>query len=498
LNPLKRLAGQTAIYGVSSIVARLLNYFLVPLHVRIFLPDEYGIVGQMYAYISLLAVILTFGMETAFFRYYTTESNKKKLFFTSLFSLTITSLVFIILTYLFIKPVTSLIQISGHNDIIYWCAIIVAIDAITTIPFAKLRAENKAKKFALIKFMNILVNVVFNLFFLLLCPWMLKNGYMTSLVEIVYNENVGVGYIFISNLIASAFTILLLLPDILKTEYKFDMGLFRNMFRYALPLLVYGLAGIINETMDRIFLAYLSPADIAMRQVGIYSACYKITLLMTILIQAFKYAAEPFFFSQAKETNAKQVYADVMNYFIIACSVIFLGIMLYIDIVKYFVDKPYYEGLKIVPILLLANMFLGIFYNLSIWYKLTNQTKWGAYISVLGAIITIILNILLIPVLGYMGSAWATLACYASMMVISYLIGQRKYHIQYKLRNFFFYTAGALMFYLISVYFKPEKQAVRLLFNTLLFGGYLILLYLYEFKFKFRMKENSSQNEKLN
>jgi len=489
LNPLKKLAGQTAIYGVSSIVARLLNYFLVPLHVRIFLPDEYGIVGQMYAYVSLLAVILIYGMETAFFRYYISEANKKKLFFTSMVSLTFTSLLFIIIVYFFINPITTILNIGGHAEIIKWCALIVAIDAITAIPFAKLRAENKAKKFAIIKFINILINVVLNLFFLLLCPWLLKNGYFTNLVNIIYSKEIGVGYIFICNLIASGFTILLLLPEILKTEYKFDFPLLKSMLKYALPLLIFGLAGIVNETMDRIFLSYLLPKGIAMSQVGIYSACYKITLLMTILIQAFKYAAEPFFFSQSKEQNAKQVYADVMNYFVMACSLIFLGIMLYIDVVKYFVDKPYYEGLKIVPILLLANMFLGIFYNLSVWYKLTNQTKYGAYISIFGAIITIALNFSLIPIMGYMGSAWATFACYGSMMIVSFLLGQKKYYIQYNLKKIFVFFIGAVMLYFISAIIKPEKLIIRLAFNTILLGGYILMLYFYEFRPKFKPKE---------
>ncbi len=489
MNPLKKLAGQTAIYGISSIVARLLNYFLVPLHVRIFLPSEYGIVGNMYAYVSLLAVILTYGMETAFFRYYTTEANKKRLFFTSMLSLTITSLLFVVLTFIFINPISSIIPGNGNIMIIYWCAIIVAIDAITAIPFAKLRAENKAKKFAVIKFINIVINVVFNLFFLLLCPWLLKNGYLTEIVELIYSNDVGVGYIFISNLLASGFTILILLPDILKTEFKFDFPLLKKMLKYALPLLIFGLAGIVNETMDRIFLSYLLPKDIAMSQVGIYTACYKITLLMTILIQAFKYAAEPFFFTQSKEQNAKQVYADVMNYFVLACSLIFLGIMLYIDIVKYFVDKPYYEGLKIVPILLLANMFLGIFYNLSVWYKLTNQTKYGAYISIFGAIITIILNYTLIPVLGYMGSAWATLACYASMMIVSYLIGQKKYYIQYKIKNFIIYLSGAMAIYFVSILIKPDNFIFSMAINTLLFGGYILLVYFYQFRNKLKAQK---------
>jgi len=480
VNALKSLAGQTAIYGISSIVARLLNYFLVPLHVRIFLPEEYGIVGQMYAYISLLAVILTYGMETAFFRFYSTEENKKKLFFTSMVSLIATSLVFIFLIFVFKGTISAWIKIGGHYEIIYWCALIVSIDAVTVIPFAKLRAEKKAKKFAFIKFLNIIVNVIFNLFFLLLCPWLHENGYLTAFTEKIYNREIGVGYIFISNLLATLFTIVLLLPEILKSGRIFDFKLLRKMLKYALPLLVFGLAGIVNETMDRLFLLYLSPGDIALSQVGIYTACYKITLLMTILIQAFKYAAEPFFFSQSKEQNAKQLYAAVMNYFIIACAVIFLGIVLYIDLVKYFVDKPYYEGLKIVPVLLMANMFLGIFYNLSIWYKLTNETKWGAYISIVGAIITIVMNYLLIPILGYMGSAWATFACYATMMILSYLIGQKKYKINYNIINFFVFTTGALAVYFLSVFLKQENLYKKLLVNTFLFAAYILMVFVYE------------------
>ncbi|MEG2070863.1 MAG: polysaccharide biosynthesis C-terminal domain-containing protein, partial [Bacteroidales bacterium] len=254
----------------------------------------------------------------------------------------------------------------------------------------------------------------------------------------------------------------------------------KEMFIYAFPLLILGLAGIVNETMDRVLLKNLSPPDIAQSQVGIYSACYKISIMMTIFIQAFKYAAEPFFFNKSKDKDAKETYAEVMTVFVLICSVIFVGIMLYIDIVKYFVGIQYHVGLEVVPILLLANLFLGIFYNLSIWYKLTGQTKFGAYISIFGAIITLVLNYCLIPVMGYMGSAWATLACYFSMMALSYLFGQKYYHINYNLSKIVFYIAFAVIIYGISTLFHFESLGWKMAINTTLLLLYLVTIFFVE------------------
>jgi O-antigen/teichoic acid export membrane protein len=477
LNPLRKLAGQTAIYGVSTITARLLNYFLVPLHTRIFAPASYGIVGEMYAYVSLLIVVLMYGMETAFFRFHQSEKNKEGVYSTTMISLLITSALFVLLAVIFAAPIAESIRYPGRGEYVVWFALIVAFDALSSIPFARLRALNKAGRFAFIKLLNIGINVILNLFFLLLCPYLLKKGIATEAVNLVYKPETGVGYIFISNLIASGFTWLILFAGFLKSKISFQPGLWRRMMKYALPLLIFGLAGMVNETMDRIFLKFLSPADIAQEQVGIYTACYKISIMMTIMIQAFKYAAEPFFFSHARENNAGSIYAGLMNYFIIACSAIFLVIMLYIDFVKYFIDAAYFEGLVIVPILLMANMFLGIFYNLSIWYKLTDKTHFGAWLAIFGAILTVILNLLLIPVLGYLGSAWATFFCYFAMMVVSYLIGQKHYPVAYNLKKAFLYILLAPAIYFLSI--LPDWPVIGLKYftNSLLLTGFLLIVY---------------------
>jgi O-antigen/teichoic acid export membrane protein len=482
LNPLKRLAGQTAIYGSTTIIGRLLNYLLVPLHVRIFAPEQYGVVGEMYAYVSLLIVILTYGMETAFFRFTEQETDKKKVFSGALASLLTTSSVFILLTIIFAQPLANIILHPDHKEYIIWFSIVIAFDALTTIPFARLRAQNKAKRFALIKMVNIFTNIGFNVFFLVICPLFIQHHILTGFISAFYDKSVGVGYIFIANLLASIVTLILLLPEMIDINLRIDLKLLKKMLWYAFPLLIFGLAGIVNETMDRIFLKYLSPQDIAMKQVGIYSACYKISIMMTIFIQAFKYAAEPFFFSQAKESNAKHMYAQVMKYFVIACSLIFLVIMLYMDIVKHFVDRDYYEGLKVVPILLLANMFIGMFYNLSIWYKLTNQTRFGAYISLFGAILTLILNYLLIPLIGYMGSAWATFICYFSMMVVSFIIGQKYYRVEYNLKAICGYMVLAVGLFLLHKFLNLPTFAWRVSVGTVFMLIYVLVLFGFEKK----------------
>jgi O-antigen/teichoic acid export membrane protein len=480
-----------------------MNYFLVPLHTYIFSTQSYGIVGEMYAYVSLLIVLLTYGMETAFFRFYQLEKEKKeRVYSTTLISITITSFLFVIIALIFNQNIASTLRYPNNAEYIQWFAIIIAFDALSTIPFAKLRALNRPKKFAFIKFFNVGVNVGLNLFFLLLCPYLLRHDMLTGFVNSIYSEKIGVGYIFIANLAASASSILLLSKELFKIKFEFDAKLLKTMLKYAFPLLILGLAGIINETMDRVFLKYFSPTDItvvskmlgqpveyfrnmtsyeiAQCQVGIYSACYKISIMMTIFVQAFKYAAEPFFFSNAKNENAKQLYADVMKYFVIACSLIFLGIMMYFDVAMLFVGKSFRIGAPVVPILLMANLFLGIFYNLSIWYKLTDQTRFGAYISIFGAIITMLLNYALIPVFGYIGAAWATFTCYFSMMVASYFLGQKYYHVNYDLKRIFGYLALAVALYFLSVLIKVDAMHFRLLFNTFLLIIFVLVIILIE------------------
>lgn len=480
-NEVKKLAGQTAIYGGTTVLSRLLNYLLVPLHTYLFSnAADYGVVGELYAWTSLFIVILTYGMETAFFKFSQDDSIKERVYSTVVASLLCTSTLFIVLCSIFAQPIADWLRYPTHPEYVRWFAVIIGVDALTSIFFAHLRFLNRPLRFAAVKITNILVNVLLNLFFLLLCPWLLQKNPDSAFVNALYNPEIGVGYIFIANLVASVVTLLMLFPGIFRQKFVFDWQLWKKMFRYAFPLLILGLAGIVNETMDRVLIKRLSPAEEPQASVGIYSACYKISIMMTIFIQAFKYAAEPFFFRKAKDKDAKDTYAEVMTAFVLVCSIIFVGIMLYIDIVQYFVGETYRVGLPIVPILLMANLFLGIFYNLSIWYKLTGQTKFGAYIALFGAAITLVLNWLLIPRFDYMGAAWTTFACYLSMMVVSYLLGQKYYHVNYNLKRILFYLFFAVAIYGLSCgvirLFGIESMALRLVVNTVILIGYLGVL----------------------
>ncbi|MFH2143224.1 MAG: oligosaccharide flippase family protein [Bacteroidota bacterium] len=476
MNPLKKLFGQTAIYGLGTVVPRLLNYLLLtPFYTRIFLKGEYGSVTELYAYVAFLLVLLTYGMETAFFRFAESEKNTKKVFSTSMFSLFFSTVLFVSFAAIFKQQIADAIQYSANKEYILYLAIIIGLDAFTSIPFAKLRHENKALKFALIKIANISVNIGLNFYFYLV---------------LAKTQHIGIEYVFISNLIATGVTLILLLPDILKISFAFDFRLLKNMLWYALPLLIVGLAGMVNEVSDKIFLKYLTPADMnPMEQVGIYGANYKLAVLMTIFVQMFRYAAEPFFFSQAKEKDSKKTYADVMKFFIITGLIIFLGVVLYIDVVKYFIGPAFHEGLKIVPVVLLANLFLGIFYNQSIWYKLNNLTRYGAYIALFGAVLTIILNVVLIPIYGYTGSAWATFFCYFSMMTISYFWGNKVFYVPYNIKVIFFYFAISLIIFIISKYINYPSIFLQYFINTLMFLGFLTVVLYIERLFIFKTKK---------
>lgn len=467
-SPLKKLAGQTAIYGMSSIVGRLLNYLLVPLYTRLFAPEVYGIVTELYAYVTFLLILLTYGMETGFFRFAQDKKIFDKAYTSILTALGASSTLFIILLLIFVKPLAGVMQYQAHPEYILWIGIVVAVDAFISIPFAKLRLQNKAFKFATIKMINIGVTIGLNLYFLILCPKLAISN-PDSIWLSVYSANIGVGYVFISNLIANVMTLIILLPEIFNVKFNFDKVLLKKIIIYSLPLLVAGFAGMINETLDRVILKYLTPESMnPMGQLGIYGANYKLAILMTLFIQMFRYAAEPFFFSNKNEANARELYAKATKYFIICGLMIFLGVMFYIDIIKIFIDKDYYEGLKVVPILLLANLFLGIFFNFSIWYKLNDMTKYGAYLAIFGAIITIVLNVVLVPLYGYVGSAWATLICYFSMMVLSFYWGQKYYKVPYELLNAGFYFLLAIVLYVASIYLRPESQTFVYVLNTCL------------------------------
>lgn len=488
MGTLRKLAGQSAIYGLSSIVGRFLNYLLVPLHTNIFKqPGEYGVVTELYAYISFLMIIYTYGMETSFFHFSEKEKEQKnKVFGTGMMALIVSTILFSGSIILFSDQLAEWLHYKKHPEYIVWMALIIGFDTLTALPFARLRQQSRARRFAVLKLLNIMINIFFNIFFFIILPVWYKGdtGFTNSVAHMIYSPSVGVGYVFIANLLASGVTLLLMIPELKFSRSDFDRQLLGKIVLYSFPLLIAGLAGMINETLDRIMVKFLSPEPgSAMKQLGIYGACYKLSILMTLFIQAFRYAAEPFFFSQFKKEDARKVYAMVMKYFVITCAIIFLAIMMYLDIIKYFIGKTYWAGLKVVPVLLVANMCLGIFFNLSMWYKLTGQTRYGAYFSVFGALITIAANLLLIPKMGYMGAAWATLICYASMMIASYVSGQRNYPVPYETKRILIYVLFALALFFISkaidVYLDPGT-VLQLTINTLLLGGYLFTLSRYE------------------
>lgn len=486
MKQIKNLAGQTAIYGLSSIAGRFLNYLLVPLHTAVFIPLQFGIITEMYAYVAFLVVLLTYGMETAFFRYSTREElEKKTVFSTILFSLSGTTAVFIFIATIFSQPVADWLRYSDYPEYVTWFAIIVGLDAVSSIPLAKLRAEKKAKKFAFVNIANVAVNIGLNVFFLWYCLPQHEKGVHNFVIDTFYNPEIGVGYVFISNLAASIVKFLLLTPVMFDAGPEFNFRLLLQMLWYGFPLLIAGLAGIVNETIDRIMLKRMLIDDLGeaetLTQLGIYGACYKITIIITLFIQAFRYAAEPFFFSHEKEKNAKEIYAKVMNYFTIVCFAVFLAVMFYLDFIKHFIrNEEFWKGLGVVPILLFANICLGIYYNLSIWYKLTGKTRFGAYISVFGAAVTIAFNYFAIPGWGYMGAAWATLACYASMVLVSYFFGQRIYKVPYQVNNFLLYLGSSLLLYFISATVSFDSKLMMYSFNSFLFLVFLAEVFVNE------------------
>jgi O-antigen/teichoic acid export membrane protein len=476
LSVLKKLASQTAVYGLSQIVGRFINYLLVPLHTAVFATADYGINTMMYAYVTFFNVLLTYGMETAFFRFSQKSNQPLQAYGTALRSLMVSSTVFILLLFLFAPSVAGLIGIKAHSQYIIFFAIIIAVDAVCAVPFAYLRQQNMAVKFALIKNANIFINILFNIYFLLLCPWVYARH---AMLLPFYEGHTDVGFIFIANLIASIITVPLLWKEFwLLSKTTFDSKLWKELMRYGLPLMVVGFAGMINETLDRIIIGYFyETPQKGLEATGIYGAAYKLSIIMSLFIQAFRYAAEPFFFNQAAASNQRLVYAKVMNYFVVVCVGLFLLVMLYIDLFKYFINEKYWEGLQVVPILLIANLFLGIYFNLSIWYKLSDQTNKGATISATGAAITLVANLLLVPYFGYVGSAWATLICYISMAIMGYMLGAKYYPIPYQVGRIFLYIILGLCLFFLSLYVQQWFMLQGLYLyavNAVLLVSYLI------------------------
>ena len=457
MSAFKKLFKQTFIYGLATVLPRMLSFLLVPLYTTKGVLNsvaEYGKVSLIYSWFVIFNVILAYGMETAFFRFFHKEDDKRTVVGTASISLIITSLAFFILALIFKNQIAHFTDIKvEYINLVIW---ILLLDALVIIPFAWLRANEKPMRYAIIKIFNVLISLGLNIFFLLWLKDIATNGNVFSLV---YKPDFEVNYIFISNLVASAVTLLLMAPFYTKIKYVFDSGLWKRMLRYALPVLIAGIAFSINETFDRILLDRLLPENIAETQIGMYSACYKLALFMTLFATAYRLGIEPFFFSHAKSENPQKNYAKILEFFVAFGSVIFLSVVVFADLLKPIIirSEPYWEAMWIVPIILLANFCLGIYHNLSVWYKITDRTKFGAYISVFGALVTLLLNIWLIPKIGFKGSAIATLSAYGSMMILSYYFGRKYYPIPYNLKKIMSYLLISTVFSVLSFYYFREN-----------------------------------------
>ncbi len=480
MSSIKKLASQTAWYGLSSIAARFISYLLTPYLTYKLTEVAYGENALVYSFIPFLNVIVTHGMETAYFRFGSKE-NEDKIYHTSSFSMMIVT-AFVILGLIFwTGPISTLLQINLHPEYIGLVAWVVGLDALTTIPFSRLRLEGRPKKFAFIKVGGILLNILATYTLISALP-QYAQLHPNSFIASLYKPGWEVGYILLANIIQNAFVLLLLQKEIRALRFSFDLKLWREMMLYSLPLILVGFGGMINETMDRIMIGWWGPGgspDANKALVGIYSACYKLAILITISIQAFRMGAEPFFFKQAQSDNAQKTYARVMKFFVITLCLMFLGVVLYLDIWKGFIRNPaMYVGLSVVPILLIANMFLGVYYNLSIWYKLSNKTMAGAWITILGAAITITINYFAIPYFGYMASAWATFFCYGTMMVVSYKWGQKVYPVPYATKKLIAYFVIALLIYGINtlLHLVSTNAPFNYLFATVLLVLFIVFI----------------------
>lgn len=459
---IKSLAKDTAIYGMSSIVGRFLNWCLVPLYTYVFPSDEYGQVSYLYSFTAVALVILNYGMETGFFRFANKEKDPMRVYSTSLLSVGFTSMLFIILVSLFITPISRWMLLPDSGLYIWLLATTVAIDAFCNIPFAYLRFRNKAVRFATIKCVNVAVNIILNLFFILACP-AIEHSNASWCINWFYTplggDAFGIGWIFVANIISTLCVALMLLPQIVKVNYTYHWGLLKKMLSYSWPLLILGVAGILSQNMGQMLIPYLfrGHETEAQAMVGIYSANMKIALIMVMFTQAFRYAYEPFIFAQAKGRgeDKSQAYCDAMKFFVIFGLLIFLGVMYFLPVLKRFISPSYWAGLRVVPVMMAAELCFGVFFNLSLWYKLTDRTRWGMYFSLAVFVMMLVLNIVLVRAIGipdgYMGSAWAALISYAIIMVVSYFVGRHFYPLPYEIKRMAIYVVGAAVLYIFGM-----------------------------------------------
>ncbi len=465
MSALKKLFKQTFVYGLATVLPRVLSVFLLPLYTAVFeQASGYGQYLNIYAWIAIFNVFLAYGMETAFFRFYHSNENKKSVVSTALISLLGSSLLFLLVANLLKEKLGIITNINP--DFIKFTVYILVLDALVIIPFALLRAQERPMKYAWIKTLNVAINLGFNIFFLLVLPKLVSQG-QNSLFANIYRADFEIPYIFISNIIASGITLLILLPTYFRSRYTFDVALWKKMLKYAMPVMIAGIAFTINEVVDKILLTEM----VSETEAGKYGACYKLALFMTLFGTAFRMGVEPFFFSHSKSENPQKTYALITNYFVLFGSVILLTVIVYIDFFAKLLirNAVYFEAISIVPIVLLASFCLGVYHNLSVWYKITDRTKFGAYISCIGAILTLVINFVFIPKIGYMASALATLAAYGTMMGLSFYFGRKYYPIPYNMRKIVFYGGISILFSALSFYAFDRN---------LIAGSLMLLLFL--------------------
>lgn len=456
---LKSLAKDTAIYGVSSIVGRFLNYLLVPIY-TISMPAStggYGVITNMYAITALLLVLLTCGMETGFFRFANKgDDDPIRVYSTTLLTVGSISLSFLAVCLLFLKPIAGVMGYEEHPWYLGMMLIVIAMDAIQAIPFAYLRYKNRPIKFAALKMLFIFASIALNI------------------VYFVFMKGTDVGAAFLINLICTSLVMVCLISELRGFRYTLDRDLVKRMFRYSFPILILGIAGILNQVVDKIIFPFVYPDEAeAAVQLGIYGATSKIAMIMAMFTQAFRFAYEPFVFGKSREKDNRQMYAQAMKFFIIFTLLAFLAVMFYLDILRYVIGRDYWEGLKVVPIVMAAEMFMGVYFNLSFWYKLTDETKWGAYFSITACTIVVLMNVFLIPVYGYVACAWAGFTGYAVAMLLSYFVGQKKYPINYDLKSIGGYVLLALVIYAVGEWIPLENTVLRLLFRTVLLAVFI-------------------------
>lgn len=482
---LKTLFKDTALYGMSSIVGRFLNYLLVPLYTAKIAASSggYGVITNVYAYTALLLVILTFGMETTFFRFVNKEgANPMRTYSTVLIMVGSVALLFVALVLAFINPVSSFMDYSSHEEYVAVMAACVAIDAFQCIPFAYLRYKHRPWKFVALKMLFIVLNITLNIVYFVVLPAMYSNPSTHGFAASVYDPNIGVGYVFRLNLFCTAIITFFFWKELTGFRWVFDKILFRKMLSYSWPILLLGITGILNQTADKILFPIVSPGAEGHVQLGIYGAAAKIAMIMAMITQAFRYAYEPFVFGSAKEKGSRDTYAKAMKYFIIFTLLAYLVVVGYLDVLKYIIGRDYWEGLKVVPVVMAAEIMMGVYFNLSFWYKLIDKTIYGAWFSGVGCVVLVLINVLLIPKYGYMACAWAGVAGYGTAMLLSYFVGQKKYPINYPLKSITVYICIAALFTAIMLY-TPQSlpKALRLDINTLLIIFFVAHIIHYDF-----------------